>query len=120
LAGVRLPIAVSHAQKIGVSIITTVGVTAVASFIALQAAGIGLGSYIPAALLFPFALLAAFVIHHADWLLMKLALSQFPIYRLVLGRAWLRGRLPSAAVSVTVVHVLAALGCTAAMMFASG
>ena len=109
----------SHAQKIGVSVITTAGVTIVAAFVALQAIGIGHGSYIPAALLFPFALLTAFVVHHTDWLLMTVALSQFPIYGTFLGRAWLRDRLPRAAISVTVVHVIAALGCAAAMTFTS-
>jgi hypothetical protein len=91
----------THAQKIGVSFITTAGMTIVAAFIALQAIGIGHGSYVPAALLFPFALLTAFVIHHADWLLMTVALSQFPIYGTVLGRAWLRDRLPRATMAVT-------------------
>lgn len=109
----------SHAQRIGISAIITAGVTIVAAFFALEAMGIGHGSHIPAALLFPFAFLTAFVVHHADWFLMTVVFSQFPIYGTILGRAWLRERLPGAAISVVVVHVVAVLGCAAAMTFAS-
>ena len=108
----------THAQKIGVSAAITAGVTTIAAFVALQAMGIGHGSYVPAALLFPFALLTAFIVHHTDWILMTVALLQFPIYGVVIGRAWLRDRLPKAAIVVSILHVAAALGCVAAMKFA--
>lgn len=106
----------SHAQKIVVTVVMTVAVTIIAALIALQSMRGGHGSYIPAALLFPFALLPAFAIDHADWLLITLALLQFPIYGTVLGRAWLRGRLPRASLVVTIAHSVVALGCVAAII----
>ncbi|MBI3876083.1 MAG: hypothetical protein HY300_09045 [Verrucomicrobia bacterium] len=108
----------SHAQKIAVSAFATACIATAAALIALQAIGIGHGSYIPAALLFPFAFLTAFVVHHMDWLLMTLALAQFPIYGVFLGRAWLRERLKKTVIVVVVVHVVAASGCLAAMLIA--
>ena len=106
----------THAQKIGVSVVATAGVTAVAAFVTLRAMGIGHGSYVPAALLFPFAMIPAFFINDTDWLIMTLALLQFPIYGTFIGRAWLSARLPRTALAVSIVHIVTALGCVAAVL----
>jgi hypothetical protein len=64
-----------------------------------------------------FSILTGVVIHHTDGLLLAMALSQFPIYGTILGRAWLYNRLAKAAYGVAVVHAVAVFGSIVAMTF---
>jgi hypothetical protein len=80
-------------------------VGAISAFIAVSAAAAGHGTYLPAAVLFPFSLGLAFWAGSITAPLVALALAQFPVYGVLIGR-WGFTR-PSAA--LVGCHVLAAI-----------
>jgi hypothetical protein len=60
----------------------------VAACVALAAAGAGHGSYLPAALLFPFSMLIASAVGTVNPGIVVLALAQYPVYgAAVIGKA---------------------------------
>jgi hypothetical protein len=58
---------------------------ALAAFVAVSAAGGGHGTYLPAAILFPFTMLISAVLGRIPACLAAVALVQFPIYGLLLA-----------------------------------
>jgi hypothetical protein len=97
-------------KKIWVTITVTVVVTLLAAFIALFAAGAGHGTYLPAGLLFPFGTLYAMTSKHAyEGFGLVLVLSQFPIYAVIVCRAWLRGNSMIPAFAISLVHAITAI-----------
>lgn len=63
------------------------------------------------ALLFPFAMLMSFGVHHSTWLVMTVAVLQFPIYGIVIGWAWLQDKPRRIAVGLSLIHLIATLTC---------
>jgi hypothetical protein len=96
-------------QKIGivVTVTTTVGLAALG--ICFFSAGAGHGSYFPFAILLPYSFLPSLFASETDAVSGPLAIVQFPLYGIVLGRAWLKGDLRWSASWVIGAHVVAAL-----------
>ena len=78
---------------------------AVAAIFVVMAAAAGHGTYLPAALLFPFTMLLALGLDTISPPLVALALAQFPIYGVILAK--LRGS-PQAQQYVLATHVISA------------
>ena len=102
-----------QSRKIGVVTALTV-VVAVACFgVSFLSAGVGHGSYLPFAIFFPYSFLATVLLGGGIGVIAgTLTLAQFPVYGVVLGRAWLRDSLRRRAAWVIVTHVLFATVCT--------
>jgi hypothetical protein len=80
-----------------------------AAFFALGAAGGGHGTYRPAAVLFPFTMLAAGKIGVISHVLIAVALAQYPIYGLLLAVGERRRRVWAIIACVHIVFASAAL-----------
>jgi hypothetical protein len=90
--------------KIGVVTISTVVVAALCIVSSILAAGVGHGSYMPFAMLFPFAFLTSTLLGDIGPIARGLAIIQFPVYGFILRHAWYRGRLRSRATILAIVH----------------
>ena len=81
--------------------------------LAIGAAGAGHGTYLPAKLLFPFAMLAARFGDAITWPYVILALAQFPLYGLLLGSVFHSHRFRLCIAALVALHcVVAALVLT--------
>jgi hypothetical protein len=78
---------------------------AVASLVALAAAGAGHGTYLPAKLLFPFAMLCAVFGSSITAPYIVIALVQFPLYGVLLDAASRRSRFTLCAVILACAHL---------------
>ena len=74
-----------------------------------MAAGVGHGSYLPFALIFPFAFMVAAAAPDALPLIWAVALAQFPIYGFVVGRRWISYPLRKAVFLIWVTHGVVAV-----------
>lgn len=79
-------------------------------YVALAAARVGHGTYVPAMMAFPFATLSAAAFEGSIPPLVILAIVQFPLYGLILWIGLIRKRLGIVATTLIVLHVLAAVG----------
>ena len=98
----------TNAKKLGVSVIITTGVTTFAVFAVIHALDIK-SAINWLAVVFPFAALTSLIQRREDMFMLAVALLQFPIYGAIVGRAWLRCRLPRTAFTISALHLLAAL-----------
>jgi hypothetical protein len=104
----------SHSDKTAVSVICTIGMTLVACGILLQALAVSpprIG--LQTAILFPFSHIAAHC-GLSGWLIMLLAVAQFVLYGVVLGKGWVRNQLPKAIAWIVSLHLMAVGGALAA------
>jgi hypothetical protein len=85
--------------------------TPICLFLAAVSARAGHGSYLLAKVLFPFAMLLAAAFNSINVLSMVFAISQFPLYGLILGTANKRGHFRKAAVFLALSHSLAVSIC---------
>lgn len=100
-------------HKIGVVTAATLVVGLAAFGVSFLFAGVGHGSYLPFAILFPYSFLSTVVLGGGIGIVAAtLMLAQFPSYGILLGRAWLRGGLRWRTTWVIVVHFLLATVCT--------
>jgi hypothetical protein len=76
----------SRSSLIGLAFGAVVGVLCL--LVAVFAAGAGHGTYLPAKILFPFAMLASVLGRSITFPYVVLALAQFPLYGLLLGAAF--------------------------------
>ena len=79
--------------------------------LAFLSAGAGHGSYFQAKILFSFTMLSTELTETITAPFLLFSLFQFPFYGLVFGMANLKLRLRKAIVAVSVLHVLAVIGC---------
>ena len=100
-------------RKIGVVAAATLVVGLATFGVSLLSAGVGHGSYLPFAIFFPYSFLATVGLGGDIGIVAgTLTLAQFPVYGVVLGRAWLRDDLRRRATWVIVAHVLVATVCS--------
>jgi hypothetical protein len=100
-------------RKIGVVAALTVVVGVVAFVVSFLSAGVGHGSYLPFAIFFPYSFLATVLLGGGIGdIAGTLTLAQFPVYGLILGRAWLRDYLRRRAAFLIIAHVVVAAICT--------
>ena len=106
-------------RKIAVVTTLTVVVALVCLGLSFLFAGVGHGSYLLFAIFFPYAFLATVLLGgNIGVLAGVLTLAQFPVYGVVLGRAWLRDRLRQGAGFIIIAHVALA-GICAVIFFRS-
>lgn len=86
----------------------TVIVAFASSAACLLSAGGGHGSYLPFAILFPYSFLSLSIGPGLGAVAAALAVIQFPVYGVALGRAWLGSSLRRIATLVIGTHVVAA------------
>src|SRR5438067_12360599 len=79
--------------------------------VALVAACGGHGSYLPAKILFPYAMLITLRWSRVTTLAAALAFIQMPLYGAVIGAAAYRKRRAKALLSLVIMHLLSALVC---------
>lgn len=80
-----------------------------AALVAAGAAGAGHGTYVPAAILFPFTILFSALVGSNPPVLIALALAQYPIYGVLVARAKRSTRVWAGLVCVHGVSAAAAL-----------
>ena len=78
---------------------------------AVASAGGGHGSYLLAKILFPFTMLSTLVFGSIIVPAIALAVLQFPVYGLVLGRANVKGSVDTHAAVLLLVHMLGVAAC---------
>ena len=86
---------------------------AVAAFATVGAAAGGHGTYLPAKVFFPFAMLSSLVT--GSGLALVVAVLQFPIYAVASAVAILRRRTRRTVAALVLLHVLAAAACLIAL-----
>jgi hypothetical protein len=92
-------------------VIISVILTPIFLFLAVISAGAGHGNYFFAKVLFPFTMLSTIGFHSITAPFMLLAIVQFPIYGIVLGRVRRRERLRRMSIWLITLHSLAVLAC---------
>ncbi len=78
-------------------------------FIAVNAAGAGHGTYIPAIVFFPYAMAIAVPLGNISLPLVVLALVQYPAYGAVIGATWQSRRRSTVWMTVAWLHAAAVL-----------
>ena len=102
----------TRTSKISISVAASVLAMCLSFGASFLSAGVGHGSYLPFAVLFPFAFLASIPAQRIGAVAGILAVAQFPAYGFVMGRAWLRDTLPRVATYLLITHAIAATVCT--------
>ena len=92
-------------------VIASLAATPVFLILGLGSAGAGHGDYVLARILFPYTILSALFIDSIVAPFIVLAVVQFPLYGLALGKAAQKGRLLKTLCFILVAHVAAALIC---------
>jgi hypothetical protein len=80
-------------------------------WVAIASVGGGHGHYLGAKILFPFALLSARILGSAFASLILLALVQFPLYGLMLGKANVKRQFLPCLATLLAIHTLATAAC---------
>jgi hypothetical protein len=81
-----------------------IGVCILGLLVAVWATGAGHGTYLPAKILFPFAMLAGVFGHSITLFYAVLAVLQFPVYGLILGAAFRSSRFVLCVIILSLVH----------------
>jgi hypothetical protein len=92
----------SRSSLIGLGFGAVVGILFL--LLSVFAAGAGHGTYLPAKILFPFAMLASVFGHSITLPYVVLALVQFPVYGLLLGAVFRSPRFVPCAIILSCVH----------------
>jgi len=80
-------------------------------YLAVAAAAVGQGTYVPAMMLFPFTMLSTVVLDAITTPFSIVAVVQFPLYGLILWLGLIRNRAGSVAPTLAVLHLIAAFAC---------
>jgi hypothetical protein len=89
----------------------SIAVTPVCLLLAVGSGGAGHGDYFLAKVLFPFAILSTRIFDSITFPFLALAVAQFPIYGIILGRAHVKSKLPTAAAAILIAHALSVAAC---------
>lgn len=94
-------------RKFWIPIIVSILITPISLFVALLSTGAGHGNYLAAIILFPYTLLSAVAFGSITVPFILLAILQFPLYGVILGRAAESGTAREARIALLVIHGLA-------------
>ncbi len=100
-----------NARKFSIPILASLVVTPPLLFAAAVYTGAGHGSYLPAKILFPFTMLSTVLFRSIVAPFIVVAVLQFPLYGLLLGRANASGTFARWATAILIIHLLAVLSC---------
>ena len=110
-------------QKLAASIVITLLVIGLSGWLMSQSPPSPVGRFVIKHddILYPFVWLAAMAIRaHVLWIGYFLSVLHFPLYAVLLGRAWMRNRLGRAAVLILGLHLLAIAVCKGLLWIGEG
>ncbi len=94
-----------------IPVLVSLVVTPLFLFAAAVTTGGGHGSYVLAKILFPFTMLSTVFFGSIVAPFIAIAILQFPIYGLLLGRANVKGEITRWGTGLLVIHLLVVLAC---------
>ena len=98
-------------SKFWLPVVSSVVVTPICLLLGVASGGGGHGDYLYAIILFPFTMLSALIFGSITIPFIALAVAQFPIYGILLGRANVRSKLPRVAILLLLTHALFVAAC---------
>ena len=100
-----------RAKRLLIPVIVGVVLGVILGFVSLLAMAGGHGTYVPAALFFPAALLLSIAVNVISKSALFVAAAQWPLYGAVLGLSARRGHARGAIICLTAVHALLTVAC---------
>jgi len=103
---------ITRSHRLGVLLVT--GSTVIGAgllYLAVAAAQVGHGTYVPAMMLFPYTMLSAVALDAITAPFAIVAVIQFPLYGILVWIGLMRNRSGAVATTLAVLHLLAAFGC---------
>jgi hypothetical protein len=98
-------------RKFWLPVVISLVATPICLLMGIGSAGAGHGDYFLARILFPFTMLSAIIFDSITIPFLALAVAQFPIYGILLGRASVKSRLLPAAAAILITHALFVAAC---------
>jgi hypothetical protein len=98
-------------MKFWLPVVLSIVITPICLLLGVASGGGGHGNYLYAIILFPFTMLSALIFNSITIPFVALAVAQFPIYGILLGRGNVRSKLPRVAIVLLMTHALFAAAC---------